>query len=138
MRRLSFVIVSVVLLAGCSSGGGSDDASGPGTNGSDGATRSPAVTDSPSAPGATSTTPTGPPCSSVWQEGKTLPADYAGCLDGDVPGEADVIDCEDGSRLITYANEFFARSGDKIIKPADAPLQDTEEYSTAFSACTGE
>lgn len=136
MRRLSFVIVSVLLLAGCSSGGSSD--------GPDEAEQSPGsavATDTPGAsgsPAATSKVPTGPPCSSVWQEGKTLPADYEGCLDGDTPGEADVIDCSDGSQLITYADEFFARSGQEIMKPVDAPIQDTEDYSAAFSDCTGE
>lgn len=129
MSRLALLTAAaVLLLAGCtsSSDGGSDGTAGKGAEAS-------------STPSATTTpAPTGPDCADVWQDGEKLPDDYTQCLDGKAYGMQDVTQCEDGSQLVAYADEFFAVTGGPITKVEVAPMQDTEEFGTAFATCTGE
>lgn len=137
MRRLLMLTASTVLLAACSTGsdsGGSADAEPTG--------RESGKATAPAADGSSSRSPeaapTGPDCDDVWKDGERLPADYESCVADGVAGEADVVKCQDGSRLITYADQFFAVPGQPISQPEDAPIQDTEEYSAAYASCTGE
>lgn len=127
MSRLALLTVTTLLaLAGCtgSGGGGSED---PG--GSDGAT-------SPSS--STTKPPTGPDCADVWKAGATLPKNYSACVTGGVRGAQEVTKCDDGSKLVAFADAYFAITGGRITKPDIAPMQDTPEYGKAYTACTGE
>lgn len=129
MSRLALLTVAVVLLlAGCTSSSdkGSDDNDGAGT----GASGKPSASATPA--------PTGPKCADVWKDGEALPDDYTQCLDGKAYGAQDVTECEDGTQLIAYADEFFAITGGPISQVEVAPMQDTEEFGTAFATCTGE
>ena len=67
-----------------------------------------------------------PDCADVWVEGKTLPADYEGCNDGDTFVVLTTVgDCE----LASYEGdeEFFANLGGTISK-VDPSLADDPEY----------
>ena len=107
--------------------------------GSDG---SPSGNDSPGA-----STPTGsgsiggsstPACSDIWKDGAVLPSGYTGCVSDGKPGAEESVKCQDDTSLIVFNEAFYAVTGAKIRKSADSPLQDTEQYSKAFTACTGE
>ncbi len=125
MRRLLLVLtVVIVSLTGCSSA--SDD----GDKEPSGATASGS---SPSDPGGP-----GPACADIWKPGATLSADYETCYVDGAKAVQDVIECDDGTRLVVYNNEMFARTGTKIVRPDASPLQDLPAYSKVYSACTGE
>lgn len=49
-----------------------------------------------------------------------------------------MTDCQDGSKLVVYADAYYAVTGGTITKPKVAPLQDSEEYGTVWADCTGE
>ena len=119
-RLASLTAASLILLAGCTSGGSDDDKGSP-------------------KPSATATAPpTGPDCADIWKKGATLPEDYTKCVEDGAYGLQDVTKCKDGTKLIAYADEFYAITGGRISKPAVAPMQDTEEYGKVYAACTGE
>jgi hypothetical protein len=122
-RLVILVVTALVLLAGCTS---SDDKS--------------SADDKDSAkPSATTTAPpTGPDCGGIWKAGATLPEDYTKCVDNGAYGPQDVTECQDGTKLVAYTDEYFAVTGGRIAKPAVAPMQDTEEFGKAYAACTGE
>lgn len=112
--------VLVFALSACT--GGSDKPSGPKS----------------SAPGSGSSGPLGLACADIWKDGAVLPKDYDGCIKDGRAGDQEKVDCQDGTSLIVFEEVFYAMTGGKITKPAAAPLQDTEGYSKAYSACTGE
>ena len=124
MPRLAILTVTaLLLLAGCTSSDG-----GSGDGGKDSAK-----------PSATTTAPpTGPDCASIWKDGATLPEDYTKCVDNGAYGTQDVFECQDGTKLVAYADSLYAVTGGRISKPKVAPMQDTPEYGKAYSACTGE
>lgn len=131
MRRLVFATVTaLLLLSGCSSGENSDGAS-------DGTADSQEPSES-ATPAETSEPPSGPDCDAVWQAGEVLPADYTSCVSDGAEGTQDVTECTDGSSLVVYLDSFYAITGQKIVEPDVAPLQDTDEFGAAYSACTGE
>ena len=143
MRRLTLAIVTtVLLLAGCTSGSDSEGANASdGSNGSGGsADSSDSSGGADPAPSASKTpdVPTGPECDTVWKAGAVLPADYATCVSDGEAGVQDVTPCQDGTSLIVYLDRFYAVTGQKIVEPDDAPLQDTDEFSAVYTACTGE
>jgi hypothetical protein len=128
MSRLALVTVTaLLLLAGCTSGSDIDPSDG-------------GKGDAKPKPTATRTTaaPTGPDCAEVWKDGATLPDDYTKCVEDGDYGLQDVTKCDDGTRLVAYSDTYFAVTGGRISKPDIAPMQDTEEYGQAYSACTGE
>jgi len=53
-----------------------------------------------------------PACSDVWVEGKTLPADYEGCMDSD----SLVISISDNTGAVVYDDRFSAQPGQTIRK----------------------
>jgi hypothetical protein len=131
MRRLLLVTATatVLLLAGCTGGDGSEPGAQPGsTDGSDAATSEAPTPDAPA----------GPDCDAIWQAGSTLPADYTSCVADGEDATQDVVACLDGSSLVVYLDSFYAVTGQEIVKPDVAPLQDTDEFGAAYSACTGE
>lgn len=102
----------------------------------------PSGRDSPSASSSTGTgstdVPSTPACMNIWKEGSVLPQDYTGCVSDGKPGAEESVNCRDDTSLIVFGEAFYAVTGGTIRKPADAPLQDTEEYGKAFASCTGE
>jgi hypothetical protein len=130
MPRLTLVTATALLmLAGCSSGDGSDES----------ASEPEATTTASSAsPSASPDAPSGPSCDDVWRAGELLPADYTSCAADGETAEQEVTDCLDGSSLVVYLDSFYAITGQEIVEPDVAPLQDTEEFGAAYSACTGE
>ena len=123
--KLAAAFVFIFALSACSGGDGL-----------------PSAKDSPSASSPTSAGSTGvpstPSCMNIWKEGSVLPRSYKGCVSDGKPGAEESANCQDGTSLIVFEEAFYAVTGSTIRKPADAPLQDTEEYSKAFTACTGE
>ena len=127
MPRLAILtLTALLLLAGCTS---SDD-KGKGGDGKDSA--------KPSATKKTTAAPTGPDCADVWKAGATLPEDYTQCVEDGAYGTQDVTECQDGTKLVAYADMYYAVTGGRITKPDVAPMQDTEEYGQAYATCTGE
>ncbi len=126
MPRLAILtLTALLLLAGCTSSDGTSDGQG----GKD--------SSKPSA-GKTTSEPKGPDCADIWKSGATLPDDYTTCLEDGAYGTQDVTKCQDGTKLVAYADAYYAVTGGRISKPDVAPMQDTEEYGKAYSACTGE
>ena len=82
--------------------------------------------------------PKGPDCAEIWKSGATLPEDYTQCVEDGAYGPQEVTKCQDGTKLVAYADAYYAVTGGPISKPDVAPMQDTEEYGKAYSACTGE
>jgi hypothetical protein len=133
MRRLLLVTATatVLLLTGCTG----DSDSEPGSPDDS----EPATSASPTSPtSATSDAPAGPDCDAIWQAGSTLPADYTTCVADGEEATQDVVECTDGSKLVVYLDSFYAVTGQEIVEPDVAPLQDTEEFGAVYSACTGE
>ncbi|MEV7396606.1 hypothetical protein [Aeromicrobium sp. NPDC092404] len=125
MPRLAIVtLTALVMLGGCTS---SDDKGG---GSSDGTAKPSATTSTPA--------PTGPDCADIWKAGLTLPKDYTKCVEDGAYGLQDVTECQDGSRLVVFSDTLFAVTGEPISKPDVAPLQDTEAFGLAYTACTGE
>jgi hypothetical protein len=84
-----------------------------------------------------------PECSEVWVDGKTIPADYEGCVRGGETVEANAKPCGDGPEEfvqyqyvedeITYP--FVAILGEKVIEYVD---DENAPYAKLFDKCDGE
>lgn len=121
MRRLAILILTALLLTGCT--GGSDAKDGDKKDG-----------------GTSSATPkpTGPACDSIWKAGETLPETYKSCvLDGAIATQ-EVYECKDDTKLVAFNDSMYAITGGKILQPEIQPFQDTEEYGKVYAECTGE
>lgn len=118
-------LAALPALAAC--GGQSNDA-GPST--------APAATSASSTPSSTpsttvpATSPAVPACASVWVAGKVLPADYAGCMNGDTLEAA----VSSGCGLVAYG-KAWAKPGQVIKVAKTAELAADPEYKAAYSAC---
>lgn len=77
-----------------------------------------------------------PKCSDVWVAGETLPEDYEGCMDGDTLEAAASFNCEDGSSLFQYADDFWAFGGKEIHEEAGG-VASAEPYKEAYATCQG-
>lgn len=77
-----------------------------------------------------------PACSSVWQVGETLPADYADCMDGDTIMAGSYYDCEDGGEFTTHDDRLYARLGGEIHEVSGA-MSDDPTYRAFFDECHG-
>ncbi len=120
-------VAACVLLLSVSACGGSDD-----PKGSD----KPTVT--PSATLTTDPVSGLPACDGVWKSGQTLAKAYKGCSRTGAKPSEDKTKCKNGTTLIVFDEMFYAVTGGKIVKPRIAPLEDTPEFGTVYSACTGE
>ena len=76
-----------------------------------------------------------PPCSSVWQDGSTLPSDYDGCMDGDTFEVLITRDCADGSKLTTFQDRFYAVLGGTIHE-SEGEQADDAGYARAWHECS--
>ena len=108
---------TLLLLAGC--GDGDKNAEGPGD---DGAASVDLGDDAPK-------------CSEVWIQGKVLPKDFAGCMDGDTLVDLTYTPCEDGKTQLRIhqtalgKDEFFSLTGEPIQTYSD------EAKSAAYAKC---
>jgi hypothetical protein len=68
--------------------------------------------------------PTGPACTTVWKKGGTLPHVYRGCVADAGWVKAEVYQCSDGHRLVTYAHAFYASPGRTISRAATTLAKD--------------
>ena len=78
-----------------------------------------------------------PQCSDVWQDGKTLPDDYEGCVEGGAIEAAVARDC-DGWSLVSYESEarsFWTTPGMKIVA-GGADMLANPDYVAASEACS--
>lgn len=79
-----------------------------------------------------------PSCESVWLDGQTLPADYAGCLNDDGSASQDAItSCDDGSTLVQLDGWGYAFAGDTITSDRGGAYHDPALEAAAQSACVG-
>lgn len=123
-------LLLTVSLTACGGKGSDDTSSDMRTSGTSGT--------SESTPGKAPTSgPKLPACGDIWQADATLPADYAGCaLDGETRLEQSTK-CKDDTHLIVHDEQFYAVTGEKVIEPKAAPLEDSPAFGKAFVACTG-
>lgn len=126
-------LLLVLSLTAC---GGSDDTST--DKRTDKATDKPTSGTTISTPGKTPTSgPTLPDCTSIWNADSTLPKDYTGCQIGGRTRLEQSTACKDKTTLIIHDEQFYAVTGQKIVMPAIAPLEDSEAFGKLYSACTG-
>lgn len=83
----------------------------------------------PSTPAGASATsggnpPQGPTCGHVWRDHRQLPHDYRGCATDAGWVKAQVYQCSDGHRLVTYAHAFYASPGRTISRAATTLAKD--------------
>ena len=136
--RLAFVILSLILVAGCGGSTETDptspDGAASGANGGTPGAATPTPGDEFLPPNAEESAAALPPCSDVWAVGKTLPEDYEGCqtADGGLDKGA-VYACTDGKGdLVGQDEQFFARVGGPIQANGD----DDEAFSQElFEVC---
>ncbi len=112
------------LLAGCGSGDSSAQAPDPGAMGPS----------TPSAATSGSTEPSGPACTQVWKGGSTLPRGYRGCVTSAGWVKAQVYQCSDGHRLVTYAHAFYASPGRSISRAATTLAKD-DGFQHTMAVC---
>jgi len=100
-------------------------------------------TDASAAPTTTTTTSAAPElaaCETVWVDGQTLPADYAGCKGGASDTVGEVGTCISGTdKYATYVRNqddierpFFGLLGGKVIEYTD---DEFGPYAKAFGEC---
>jgi hypothetical protein len=93
---------------------------------------------SPTAPSSSPTgsdhTHSGPACSHVWRDGVRLPHGYHGCSTSQGWVKAQVYECSDGHRLVTYAHAFYARSG-RTISQSSTTLAHDHAFRHLMAVC---
>jgi hypothetical protein len=125
MKNVIVAILLTVCLTAC--GGGDDE---------------PTSTSTPEAPTETTAAEL-PECSEVWVDGKTLPADYEGCVRDGETVEANPQPCGDGpDEFVQYVYveddvtyPFIAILGEKVIEYVD---DENAPYAKTFDKCGGE
>lgn len=131
LLALGAPVLSVVLLGGC--GSDSDTAADD--------TATPRSSDSTPEDPASSTSADViaggfPECAEVWQEGRTLPEDYLGCMEGETPFDLDGIECESGQFIVKHDDRFWAVAGGRIARAKGRLLQDPD-YKDDLATCRG-
>ena len=79
--------------------------------------------------------PDWPACDEVWVADADLPANYAGCLDGDTEVKAEKHPCSFGLPIVSYDDRFYAVTG-KQINEVDS-LETDNGFQQALSNCSG-
>ena len=124
MIRTLPALFLLITVAACSSDEGSD-------------TEEPTAT----ASATTSGPATVPACSDVWNDGETLPADYAGCTPAEGATAGNIATCDNGAdKYATYViknadnieTPYFALLGGPIFEYTD---DEFGPYATAFRDC---
>ena len=111
-----------------------------GACGSDSSTTAadPAGSASPSTPSSSATTsapdPTGPACAAVWRSGRMLDTAYRGCVTSQGYVKAQVYQCSDGHRMVTFAHVFYAQPGRKITR-SDTTLAKDAAFRHSMAVC---
>jgi hypothetical protein len=75
-----------------------------------------------------------PACTSVWQDGATLPRTYGGCVQDDQVVAPDSLGCSSGQRIIRYADSYYAVPGG-TVHAATKPLNGDRQYIAAVHRC---
>ena len=117
-------LAAVLTLGACGS-----DSSTTATDPAAGAS-SPTSESSSSEPG----TPTSPTCATVWKGGQMLDTAYAGCATEKGWVKAQVYQCSDGHRVVTFAHAFYAQPGRKITR-SDTALAKDPAFRHLMAAC---
>jgi hypothetical protein len=78
--------------------------------------------------------PTGPICGTVWKKGGKLPRSYRGCVADAGWVKAEVYQCSDGHRLVTYAHAFYASPGRTISRAATTLARD-HDFKQTMAVC---
>ena len=119
--------VAALLAAGLLAGCGSDSS----TVAQDPATSGPTA---PSTSQAADPDPTGPACVTVWKKGSELPKTYRGCVVDTRWVKAQVYQCSDGHRLVTFAHAFYASPGRTISRAATTLAKD-HDFRQTMAVC---
>jgi hypothetical protein len=80
------------------------------------------------------TTPAWAACDEVWVADAKLPLAYKGCLDADLPVEADNLSCSSGQRIVRYDDSFYAVAGG-TIHHVTSPLDKDKQYLKSVRVC---
>ena len=117
-------LLTAATLAACGSDESSTVAQDPGQGAS-----------TPAAPTSSADTdPAGPTCGAVWKKGATLPHSYRGCVADAAWVKAEVYQCSDGHRLVTYAHAFYASPGRTISRAATTLAKD-QGFQQTMAVC---
>jgi hypothetical protein len=117
---VSAALLTAGLLAGCGSGGSSTVA------------QDPAPSQTTADTGHTDAT--SPTCAHVWKDGATLPQPYRGCATTAGWVKAQVYQCSDGHRVVTYAHAFYAVPG-RTISQAATTLAKDHGFRQTMAVC---
>jgi len=124
-RVLRTQLLVLVLAALCLSACGSDEPD----------TKDAVASDSPSPSAGESMPPGTPDCSTVWQDGATIPRGYKGCADeGQAYVRLDGLSCSSGQLIIRFDDQFYGVAGGEVHE-ATAPLDRDREYRAAVLRC---
>jgi len=85
-------------------------------------------------PATQPSTPTSPTCDAVWRDGRQLDTAYAGCATEKGWVKAQVYECSDGHRVVTFAHAFYAQPGRKITR-SDTILAKDPAFRHLMAAC---
>ncbi len=99
----------------------------------------PAAGTSPSASASSpssdpSSDPTSPTCATVWRDGAVLDTKYVGCATPKGWVKAQVYQCSDGHRVMTFAHAFYAQPGRKITR-SDTTLAKDPAFRHLMAVC---
>jgi hypothetical protein len=114
--KLAALAAATLLAAGTLAGCGSDSSSS--------VAQDPGPSGTPTPSHTSKGSPTGPACAKVWKDGATLPHSYRGCTTTAGWVKAEVYECSDGHRLVTYAHAFYASPGRSISRAATTLAKD--------------
>jgi hypothetical protein len=70
----------------------------------------------------------------VWKDGATLPQPYRGCATTAGWVKAQVYQCSDGHRVVTYAHAFYAVPG-RTISQAATTLAKDHGFRQTMAVC---
>jgi len=118
-------LLTAATLAACGSGDSSTVAQDPGAG------TPPTPTASASRGG---NPPQGPTCDSVWKKDAKLPTVYRGCVSDSKWRKAEVYQCSDGHRLVTFAHVFYASPGRTISRAATTLAKD-QDFQQTMAVC---
>jgi hypothetical protein len=92
----------------------------------------------PSTPGSSAdqggSPPQGPTCGSVWKKDAKLPTVYRGCASDSKWIKAEVYQCSDGHRLVTFDHVFYASPGRTISRAATTLAKD-QDFQQTMAVC---